>query len=142
MFSSLLLVKFSNCCGRVHLQNPYLLEKATALAAAALCLPVSAIDDPRAKRGWEAYTAVGQEVLSHSESKFSGTLRRLRKTPEGATEPKPSKSLSSVQTPPTGHHRGKRSDPQWANIIDAVTHNGNLRLLRLSYGSKTLVFAP
>jgi len=28
-------------------------------------LPVSEIDDPRAKRGWDAYRAVGEEVLSH-----------------------------------------------------------------------------
>jgi chromosome partitioning protein len=34
--------------------------------AAALGVSVSEIlDDPRAKRGWEAYTAVGEEVLSH-----------------------------------------------------------------------------
>jgi chromosome partitioning protein len=33
--------------------------------AAAVGLPVSAIDDPRAKRGWEAYRAVGEEALSH-----------------------------------------------------------------------------
>jgi chromosome partitioning protein len=33
--------------------------------AAALGVPVSAIDDPRAKRGWEAYTAVGQEALTY-----------------------------------------------------------------------------
>jgi chromosome partitioning protein len=36
-------------------------EKAASLGA-----PVSEIlDDPRAKRGWEAYTAVGEEALSH-----------------------------------------------------------------------------
>jgi hypothetical protein len=51
-----------------------------------------------------------------SESKFSGTLRRLKKTPEAPSDPKPSKSLSSGQTPPTGHYRGKRSDPDWTNI--------------------------
>lgn len=33
--------------------------------AAAIGLPVSEIDDPRAKRGWDAYQAVGEEVLSH-----------------------------------------------------------------------------
>jgi hypothetical protein len=51
-----------------------------------------------------------------SESKFSGTLRRLKKTPEASTDPKPSISSSETQTSLTGHHRGKRSDPQWANI--------------------------
>ena len=51
-----------------------------------------------------------------SESKFTGTLRRLRKTPEAAEEPKPSISPSSGQRPLSGHHRGKRSDPEWANI--------------------------
>jgi len=35
-------------------------EKAAAMGAT-----VSEIDDPRAKRGWEAYTVVGQEALSH-----------------------------------------------------------------------------
>jgi chromosome partitioning protein len=33
--------------------------------AAALGVAVSDIDDPRAKRGWAAYTAVGREALSH-----------------------------------------------------------------------------
>jgi chromosome partitioning protein len=33
--------------------------------AAALGLPVSDIEDPRAKRGWEAYTAVGREAASY-----------------------------------------------------------------------------
>jgi chromosome partitioning protein len=33
--------------------------------AAALGLPISDIEDPRAKRGWEAYTAVGREAASH-----------------------------------------------------------------------------
>ena len=51
-----------------------------------------------------------------SESKFSGTLRRLKKTPEAPPEPKPSKSLSLGQRPLTGHYRGKRSDPEWANV--------------------------
>jgi len=51
-----------------------------------------------------------------SESKFSGTLRRLKKTPEAATDPKQSISSSSGQRPLTGHYRGKRSDPDWANI--------------------------
>ena len=51
-----------------------------------------------------------------SESKFSGTLRRLKKTPEGAKDPAPSISSSSGERPPTGHYRGKRSDPEWANI--------------------------
>jgi hypothetical protein len=51
-----------------------------------------------------------------SESKFSGTLRRLKKTPEAAEDPTPDISSSIGQRPPTGHHRGKRSDPQWANI--------------------------
>jgi len=51
-----------------------------------------------------------------SESKFSGTLRRLKKTPEGATDPKPSISSSTGQRPLTGHYKGKRSDPEWANI--------------------------
>jgi hypothetical protein len=51
-----------------------------------------------------------------SESKFSGTLRRLKKTPEAPTDPKPSISTSVGQRPLTGHYRGKRSDPEWANI--------------------------
>ena len=51
-----------------------------------------------------------------SESKFSGTLRRLKKTPEAASDPKPSISPSVEQRPLTGHYRGKRSDPEWANI--------------------------
>jgi hypothetical protein len=51
-----------------------------------------------------------------SESKFSGTLRRLKKTPEAATDPKPSISSSAGQQSLTGHYRGKRSDPEWANI--------------------------
>jgi hypothetical protein len=51
-----------------------------------------------------------------SESKFSGTLRRLKKTPETPSDPKPSQSASAGQRPLTGHYRGKRSDPEWANI--------------------------
>jgi hypothetical protein len=51
-----------------------------------------------------------------SESKFSGTLRRLKKTPGAATDPKPSISSSVGQWPLIGHYRGKRSDPEWANI--------------------------
>jgi hypothetical protein len=51
-----------------------------------------------------------------SESKFSGTLRRLKKMPEAPTDPKPSISSSSEQRPLTGHYRGKRSDPEWASI--------------------------
>jgi hypothetical protein len=51
-----------------------------------------------------------------SESKFSGTLRRLKKTPEAPSSPKPSISSSSGKTSLTGHYRGKRSDPDWANI--------------------------
>jgi hypothetical protein len=51
-----------------------------------------------------------------SESKFSGTLRRLKKTPEAPSDPKPSISPSSEQRPLTGHYRGKRSDPEWANV--------------------------
>ena len=51
-----------------------------------------------------------------SESKFSGTLRRLKKTPEGAEDPKPTKSPSTGHRPLTGHYRGKRSDPEWANV--------------------------
>src|SRR3954451_20089628 len=51
-----------------------------------------------------------------SESKFSGTLRRLKKTPEGAPDPKPAISPSVGQRPLIGHYRGKRSDPEWANI--------------------------
>ena len=33
--------------------------------AAAQGVPVGEVDDPRARRGWEAYQAVGQETLSH-----------------------------------------------------------------------------
>jgi chromosome partitioning protein len=33
--------------------------------AAAQGVPVGEVDDPRAKRGWEAYQAVGQEILNH-----------------------------------------------------------------------------
>ena len=51
-----------------------------------------------------------------SESKFSGTLRRLKKAPEAATDPKPSISPSSGQSPLSGHYRGKRSNPEWTNI--------------------------
>jgi hypothetical protein len=51
-----------------------------------------------------------------SESKFSGTLRRLKKTPAASTDPKPSIPSSTGQLPLTGHYRGKRSDPQWTNI--------------------------
>jgi hypothetical protein len=51
-----------------------------------------------------------------SESKFAGTLKRLKKTPEAAPEEKPSLSPSIQQRPRAGHYRGKRSDPQWANI--------------------------
>ena len=36
-------------------------EKAAALGVSVSEIP----DDPRAKRGWEAYTAVGEEALSH-----------------------------------------------------------------------------
>ncbi|MBV8522949.1 MAG: hypothetical protein JOY71_12645 [Acetobacteraceae bacterium] len=51
-----------------------------------------------------------------SESKFAGTLSKLKKTKEKPTDPKPSISSSPTPTPLTGHHRGKRSDPEWANI--------------------------
>jgi hypothetical protein len=51
-----------------------------------------------------------------SESKFAGPLSRLKKTAKRPSEPKPSIPQSFTQTPVTGHHRGKRSDPQWANI--------------------------
>lgn len=37
--------------------------------AAALGVVVSAVKDPRAERGWEAYTAVGKEILRHANSK-------------------------------------------------------------------------
>jgi chromosome partitioning protein len=33
--------------------------------AAAHGVPVGEVDDPRAKRGWEAYQAVGKEILNH-----------------------------------------------------------------------------
>jgi chromosome partitioning protein len=33
--------------------------------AAAQGVPVGEVDDPRAKRGWEAYQAVGKEILNH-----------------------------------------------------------------------------
>jgi hypothetical protein len=36
-------------------------EKAAALGVSVLAI----LDDPRAKRGWEAYQAIGQEALSH-----------------------------------------------------------------------------
>jgi hypothetical protein len=52
-----------------------------------------------------------------SESKFSGTLRRLKKTPKAASDPKPSNSSSVGQRPLTGHYRGKRSDPDWASTL-------------------------
>jgi len=51
-----------------------------------------------------------------SESKFSGTLRRLKKTPEAPLDPQPTISPSGGERPLTGHYRGKRSDPEWANI--------------------------
>jgi hypothetical protein len=51
-----------------------------------------------------------------SESKFAGTLNRLKKPNKRPTDPKPSMSSSPAHTPLTGHHRGKRSDPEWANI--------------------------
>ena len=51
-----------------------------------------------------------------SESKFSGTLRRLKKTPEAPTDPKPSIPSSAGERPLAGHYKGKRSDPQWTNI--------------------------
>ena len=51
-----------------------------------------------------------------AESKFAGALKRLKKTPEGVRDPKPALSPSAGQQPRTGHYRGKRSDPQWANI--------------------------
>jgi len=34
--------------------------------AAAQGVPVSLVEDPRAKRAWEAYEAVGKETLSHA----------------------------------------------------------------------------
>jgi chromosome partitioning protein len=34
--------------------------------AAAQGVPVSLVEDPRAKRAWEAYEAVGKEILSHA----------------------------------------------------------------------------
>ena len=33
--------------------------------AAAAGVPISEVDDRRAKRGWEAYTAAGKELVSH-----------------------------------------------------------------------------
>jgi hypothetical protein len=51
-----------------------------------------------------------------SESKFAGTLNRLKKTREKSSHPKPPHAPSDTPTPLSGHHRGKRSDPQWANI--------------------------
>ena len=51
-----------------------------------------------------------------SESKFAGTLSKLKKSAKGPSGAKPSISTISTQTPLTGHHRGKRSDPEWANI--------------------------
>src|SRR3954465_449905 len=58
----------------------------------------------------------GRRCCLMSESKFSGTLRRLKKTPEAPNAPKPSQSPSAGHQPLTGHYRGKRSDPEWANI--------------------------
>jgi len=51
-----------------------------------------------------------------SESKFSGTLNRLKKTAKAPSDPNPSNSTSPIKPPLTGHHRGKRSDPDWTNI--------------------------
>ena len=51
-----------------------------------------------------------------SESKFSDTLRRLRKTQESPSPSLSTKSPAGEDRPPTAHYRGKRSDPDWANV--------------------------
>jgi hypothetical protein len=58
-----------------------------------------------------------------SESKFAGTLNRLKKTNKTPSEPEPPNSLSPTPTPLTGHHRGKRSDPEWTNITILMRRN-------------------
>ncbi len=51
-----------------------------------------------------------------SESKFSGPLSRLKKAREPAARSKQSISPSAPDQALTGHYRGKRSDPEWANV--------------------------
>src|SRR3954463_11605046 len=58
-----------------------------------------------------------------SESKFAGTLNRLKKTNKTPSKPKPTNSTSPTQPPLTGHHRGKRSDPEWTNITILMRRN-------------------
>jgi hypothetical protein len=58
-----------------------------------------------------------------SESKFAGTLNRLKKTNKRPPEPEPPNSSSPTPTPLTGHHRGKRSDPEWTNITILMRRN-------------------
>ena len=49
------------------------------------------------------------------ESKFAGTLQRLRKSPEGREgEKKAQSSILSQQS--ASRSSGKRSDPSWKNI--------------------------
>jgi len=49
------------------------------------------------------------------ESKFAGTLSRLRKPPKAPREAEaPQPPVRSVSTP--GRATGKRSDPEWGNI--------------------------
>lgn len=49
------------------------------------------------------------------ESKFAGTLKRLRKAQEGPSEASPSQTPAAAPQA-SGRAAGKRSDPQWANI--------------------------
>jgi hypothetical protein len=49
------------------------------------------------------------------ESKFTGTLKRLRKAQEGSSASPPSQTPAAAPQA-SGRAAGKRSDPQWANI--------------------------
>jgi hypothetical protein len=62
------------------------------------------------------------------ESKFTGTLKRLRKGEKGPTMPEPTHSPVPTQT---GAQRasGKRSDPQWRSIT-VLLKKQNIKMTR------------
>ena len=62
------------------------------------------------------------------ESKFTGTLKRLRKAEKGASSPEPAQSSTPDQIG-ASRTSGKRSDPQWRSIT-VLLRKVNIKLTR------------
>jgi hypothetical protein len=62
------------------------------------------------------------------ESKFTPTLKRLRKAEKASSTPEPVQSLAPAQTE-ASRASGKRSDPQWRSIT-VLLRKQNIKLTR------------